>query len=98
MGEFWKSWNIPVHRWCVRHVYKPFVRNGYTKFNASLAVFFVSAFFHEYLVNFKMNFIYFFLIKVSVPLSMFRLWAFYGMLGQLPLCFLTDHFMRVLFL
>lgn len=80
VGEFWKSWNIPVHRWCVRHVYKPFVRNGYTKFNASLAVFFVSAFFHEYLV--------------SVPLSMFRLWAFYGMLGQLPLCFLTDHFMR----
>lgn len=77
---FWKTWNIPVHRWAVRHLYKPMVRNGFTKFSAAVAVFSVSAFFHEYLV--------------SVPLHMFRLWAFYGMLGQIPLSMLTDKLLK----
>lgn len=49
---FWRTWNIPVHRWAVRHVYKPIVNNGYSKLTASVVVFFVSAFFHEYLVCF----------------------------------------------
>jgi len=77
---FWRSWNIPVHRWAVRHVYKPIVNNGYSKLTASAVVFFVSAFFHEYLV--------------SIPLHMFRLWAFNGMLAQIPLSFVTDKFLR----
>jgi diacylglycerol O-acyltransferase-1 len=21
--EFWKKWNLPVHGWCLRHLYKP---------------------------------------------------------------------------
>lgn len=48
---FWQTWNIPVHRFCVRHVYKPLVRNGYSRLTASLAVFLISAIFHEYLVS-----------------------------------------------
>lgn len=67
---FWQNWNIPVHKWCVRHLYIPLIHSGFTKAQAAAAVFFVSAFFHEYLV--------------SVPLKMFRVWAFLGMLGQLP--------------
>ncbi|CAJ0960545.1 unnamed protein product, partial [Mesorhabditis belari] len=74
---FWKTWNIPVHRWALRHIYLPMVRNNYNKWLAALTVFFFSAVFHEYLV--------------SVPLSMFRLWAYYGMMGQIPLLFLTDY-------
>ncbi|CAJ0577144.1 unnamed protein product, partial [Mesorhabditis spiculigera] len=77
---FWKTWNIPVHRWALRHIYLPMVRNNYSKFLASLAVFFVSAAFHEYLV--------------SVPLSMFRLWAYYGMMAQVPLSFVTDYVVK----
>ncbi|KAI6199476.1 O-acyltransferase [Aphelenchoides besseyi] len=77
---FWRSWNIPVHRWAVRHLYKPIVGNGYSKLTASIAVFFVSAFFHEYLV--------------SVPLHMFRLWAFNGMLAQIPLSIVTDRLLH----
>ncbi|KAL5022706.1 hypothetical protein ScPMuIL_001861 [Solemya velum] len=69
--RFWQDWNIPVHRWALRHLYKPLVRRGCSKVIASVAVFAVSAFFHEYLV--------------SVPLRMFRVWAFSAMLGQVPL-------------
>lgn len=76
---FWSNWNIPVHKWCARHLYVPLLSLGLTKCQASTAVFFVSAFFHEYLV--------------SVPLKMFRMWAFIGMLIQLPMAqFVSSYF------
>ncbi|XP_041971787.1 diacylglycerol O-acyltransferase 1 isoform X2 [Aricia agestis] len=68
---FWSSWNIPVHMWALRHVYIPITDMGYSKTHASIVVFVISALFHEYLV--------------SVPLQMFRLWAFLGMMAQPPL-------------
>lgn len=71
MQYFWQNWNIPVHKWCLRHLYKPLLRRGFTKFQASTVVFIVSALFHEYLV--------------SIPLKMMRIWAFSGMLLQIPL-------------
>ncbi|XP_034824909.1 diacylglycerol O-acyltransferase 1 isoform X2 [Maniola hyperantus] len=71
IAEFWSSWNMPVHLWAVRHVYIPITGLGYSKAAASIVVFFISAFFHEYLV--------------SVPLQMFRIWAFLGMMAQPPL-------------
>ena len=51
-----------------RHLYIPIVEMGYGKTTASVTVFFISAFFHEYLV--------------SVPLKTFKTWAFMGMMGQ----------------
>nr|CAB3237489.1 diacylglycerol O-acyltransferase 1 [Phallusia mammillata] len=72
---FWKAWNIPVHKWCLRHVYKPLLSVGYKKFTAQLCVFLLSAFFHEYLV--------------SIPLHLFRTWAFMGMAMQIPLSVFT---------
>lgn len=66
---------MPVHRWCVRHLYIPIVELGYGKMTASIIVFFVSAFFHEYLV--------------SVPLKTFKVWAFMGMMMQLPLSYIS---------
>ncbi|VDN52087.1 unnamed protein product [Dracunculus medinensis] len=80
ISEFWKSWNIPVHRWALRHIYLPLISAGYSKMIAAVAVFFVSAFFHEYLV--------------SVPLHMFRLWAYYSMMIQIPLSFLTEKILK----
>ncbi|KAG7282209.1 hypothetical protein CRUP_034956 [Coryphaenoides rupestris] len=77
---FWQNWNIPVHKWCLRHFYKPLLRAGFSKMASQSAVFFLSAFFHEYLV--------------SVPLRMFRFWAFMGMMAQLPLAWLVGHFLR----
>ncbi|KAG5345174.1 DGAT1 acyltransferase, partial [Acromyrmex charruanus] len=75
IDTFWRTWNAPVHRWAVRHLYVPIVEMGYGKTTASLTVFFISAFFHEYLV--------------SVPLRTFKIWAFMGMMGQLPLSVLS---------
>uniref|UniRef100_T1HID0 O-acyltransferase n=1 Tax=Rhodnius prolixus TaxID=13249 RepID=T1HID0_RHOPR len=71
IDTFWRSWNLPVHRWAVRHLYIPMVEQGFSKNFASITVFFISAFFHEYLV--------------SVPLRTFKIWAFMGMMGQIPL-------------
>ncbi|KAM3964685.1 diacylglycerol O-acyltransferase isoform 2-T2 [Aphomia sociella] len=76
IAVFWSSWNLPVHMWAVRHVYKPITRRGYSRFVASLVVFCISALFHEYLV--------------SVPLQMFRIWAFLGMMVQPPLAVISS--------
>ena len=69
--DFWKLWNLPVHRWAVRHLFKPLLHHGYSKITVSVAVFLVSALLHEYLV--------------SVPLRMFRLYSFMGMLSQVSI-------------
>ncbi|KAK3603413.1 hypothetical protein CHS0354_009392 [Potamilus streckersoni] len=78
VNQFWQNWNVPVHRWASRHLYKPLIRRGYNKLHASVAVFFLSAFFHEYLV--------------SIPLQMFRVWAFTAMLGQVPLALIQTKY------
>ncbi|KAM9690222.1 diacylglycerol O-acyltransferase 1 isoform 3-T3 [Dama dama] len=77
---FWQNWNIPVHKWCLRHFYKPMLRRGSSKWVARTGVFLASAFFHEYLV--------------SIPLRMFRLWAFTGMMAQIPLAWIVGRFFR----
>uniref|UniRef100_A0A6Q2ZPY1 O-acyltransferase n=1 Tax=Esox lucius TaxID=8010 RepID=A0A6Q2ZPY1_ESOLU len=77
---FWQNWNIPVHKWCLRHFYKPMLKRGVSKWAGQSAVFLASAFFHEYLV--------------SVPLKMLRPWAFLGMMAQLPLAWFVACFLR----
>ena len=59
-------------------MYKPLLSFGLTRMQASVMVFFVSAFFHEYLI--------------SVPLKMFRIWSFLGMVFQIPFAFLVARF------
>uniref|UniRef100_A0A8V5GWY1 O-acyltransferase n=1 Tax=Melopsittacus undulatus TaxID=13146 RepID=A0A8V5GWY1_MELUD len=44
---FWQNWNIPVHKWCLRHFYKPMLKRGASRWWAQVAVFLASAFFHE---------------------------------------------------
>ncbi|XP_047515414.1 diacylglycerol O-acyltransferase 1 isoform X1 [Pieris napi] len=78
ISVFWSSWNMPVHVWAVRHVYVPVTNMGYSKGVSAIMVFFISAFFHEYLV--------------SVPLQMFRVWAFLGMMAQPPLAVISKVF------
>lgn len=46
-----RYWNLPVHNFVVRHVYFPVLRAGYGKMTANVAVFAVSAFFHELLIS-----------------------------------------------
>lgn len=77
---FWRTWNMPVHKWCVRHLYIPMIDLGYSRTVASVTVFFFSAFFHEYLV--------------SVPLKTFKIWAFMGMMAQIPLSYVSKFMER----
>jgi len=72
---FWSAWNIPIHKWCVRHIYKPMLRAGYRKSFVSFCVFLFSAIFHE--------------VIISVPLQRIRFYSALGMLMQVPLTPIT---------
>ncbi|UXI20620.1 hypothetical protein NH340_JMT06563 [Sarcoptes scabiei] len=77
LSYFWRNWNIPVHRWCVRHMFIPLLNRGYSKTVVTTCVFLFSALFHEYLV--------------AVPMRMFSGWAFVGMALQIPFMFLLSN-------
>lgn len=70
LEEYWKLWNLPVHFYFIRHVYNPLLKMNFTKVQAGLVVFLISAILHEFLV--------------SVPLGIFGYYAFLGMIMQLP--------------
>lgn len=77
IGDYWKLWNMPVHKWLLRTVYFPALRCRLSRFPAMLLVFFVSAVMHE--------------VMMGVPLRMVRFWAFSGMLLQVPLVVITEN-------
>eukprot|EP00798_Chlamydomonas_sp_ICE-L_P001934 gene1934-33344_t len=77
VGEYWRMWNMPVHKWLLRHVYFPAIRLGLSRTSAMVLVFFVSAFFHELLLG--------------VPLHVVRFWVFTGMMMQIPLAHLSEY-------
>jgi len=75
-SKFWQNWNLPVHRWCLRHLYKPLLAAGWSRRWAITIVFLVSSFFHEY--------------TVSVPLRMLKPWLFIGFMLNAPLVQVSD--------
>lgn len=75
--EYWRMWNMPVHKWMIRHIYFPCLRNGIPKEVAILISFLVSAIFHE--------------LCIGVPCHIFTFWAFIGMMFQIPLVILTKY-------
>ncbi|KAH7290991.1 hypothetical protein KP509_30G071900 [Ceratopteris richardii] len=75
--EYWKSWNMPVHRWMVRHIYFPCLRKGISRDGAVLISFIISGVFHE--------------LCIGIPCHMFRCWAFLGIMFQVPLMVLTNY-------
>ncbi|GMH43556.1 hypothetical protein BSKO_11478 [Bryopsis sp. KO-2023] len=78
LGEYWRMWNMPVHKWMLRTVYYPAVNWGIGRNAAMLLVFFVSAVFHE--------------VAVAVPLKLTRAvpWSFLGILAQVPMIFISQ--------
>ncbi|KAL3332348.1 hypothetical protein AABB24_032769 [Solanum stoloniferum] len=76
IDEYWRMWNMPVHKWMVRHIYFPCLRNGIPKAIALLIAFLVSAVFHE--------------LCIAVPCRLFKFWAFIGIMFQVPLVILTN--------
>ncbi|KAI3701393.1 hypothetical protein L6452_26429 [Arctium lappa] len=85
--EYWRLWNMPVHRWIVRHIYFPCIRSGIPKVlchlssgGAHFISFFMSAVFHE--------------LCIAVPCHIFKFWAFLGIMLQVPLVMVTDFLHR----
>lgn len=77
IDSYWRTWNIPVHNWCIRHLYYPVLRTGYSKNTAGFVVFLFSAFMHELVISFPFQYISFH--------------AFNGMLAQFPLIFIFKY-------
>ena len=75
LAVYWANWNLPVHNFIMRHVYAPALRSGLSPWSAQLVSFLVSAVMHELLV--------------AVPLHTLRMYAFSGMLLQVPLIWFT---------
>ena len=69
---------LSPYRWCVRHLYKPLLRRGFGRLTALVAVFFLSAFFHEFLVSVPLNMFRLWSFMGKVSINMFRLWSFMG--------------------
>jgi diacylglycerol O-acyltransferase-1 len=41
--QYWRLWNIPVHKWLARHVYFPCMRAGFSRSGAMFVTFMFSA-------------------------------------------------------
>ncbi|XP_048335812.1 diacylglycerol O-acyltransferase 1 isoform X4 [Ziziphus jujuba] len=75
--EYWRLWNMPVHKWMFRHIYIPCLQNGISKGVAVVIAFLVSAIFHE--------------LCIAVPCHIFKFWAFIGIMLQVPLVLITNY-------
>ena len=51
LGEYWRTWNLPVHHYLTRHVYIPLLTRGCPKTLAMVCTFTISAIAHEYLIS-----------------------------------------------
>ena len=74
--SYWTSWNKPVTHFMKRHIYTPMVGRGVPTILAQVITFLFSGMLHELLIG--------------VPTHNILGVAFFGMVGQLPLIFLTD--------
>jgi len=75
LGTYWRLWNRPVYLFFKRHVYLPGVQRGFPPLAGQFVVFFISALLHE--------------VLVGIPTHALTGFAFWGMLGQIPLIAIT---------
>lgn len=73
-GEYWRSWNLPVHHWLMRHVYFVLLKKGVGRVGGLITVFTISALFHEYVV--------------SASIGVWTYVAFIAMMSQAPVMLL----------
>lgn len=76
LSHYWSSWNLPVHNWMSDTIYKPLRKAGFSKNFGIFVCFFVSALFHE--------------LIIAIPFKMVKLWSFAGIMGQIPLIYMTN--------
>ncbi|KAK4546706.1 hypothetical protein LTR36_001924 [Oleoguttula mirabilis] len=81
LRSYWTSWNKPVTHFMKRHIYAPMVGRGVPPALASLITFLFSGLLHELLVG--------------VPTHNILGVAFFGMVFQIPLIYMTDPLSRM---
>ena len=75
--DYWQKWNLPVHRWMVRHIYGPFKSMGVPDMANAAIVFLLSGLVHEYII----------VVPLHLPMNGVVASAF---LIQIPLIMITD--------
>ncbi|XP_066372927.1 diacylglycerol O-acyltransferase 1-2-like isoform X3 [Miscanthus floridulus] len=83
--EYWRMWNMPVHKWIIRHIYFPCIRKGFSRGVAILISFLVSAVFHEIPLVFLTRYLQATFKNIMVGNMIF--WFFFSIVGQ-PMCVL----------
>lgn len=74
--EYWRLWNLPAYNWIKRHLYHPLTKSyGLSSTLTFCLIFFVSAILHE--------------IIIGVPARVHNLFAFFGMMLQIPAILLS---------
>jgi diacylglycerol O-acyltransferase-1 len=77
LGEYWRLWNSPMHKWFKRHVYIPLrFKYGVSPPMAQILVFSISAILHEYVV--------------AVPTHIVKFWSFWAIFSQVPLILISN--------
>ncbi|KAH7125469.1 diacylglycerol O-acyltransferase-like protein 1 [Dendryphion nanum] len=79
--SYWTTWNKPVTNFMRRHVYSPLVGRKVPPVIAQIIVFHISGILHE--------------MAVGIPTHNFIGIAYIGMMGQIPLIFLTDAVQKI---
>ncbi|KAM3407845.1 hypothetical protein ACQJBY_001280 [Aegilops geniculata] len=104
IDEYWRKWNMPVHKWIVRHIYFPCMRSGISKVNCKMLNCYAG---HALYIVCVWSFVLFFLqevavfvsffvsavlheLVVAVPCRILKFWAFLGIMLQIPLITLTS--------
>jgi diacylglycerol O-acyltransferase-1 len=76
IGNFWRTWNLPVHRFLKTHVFVPMMQAGFSKPTVAITAFMISAIAHEFIV--------------SVAFYTVGYMAFVGMLLQMPAVIVSE--------
>lgn len=79
-SEFWRSWNIPVHRFVTTYLYKPIAARGVSRMMTTMICFTVSGLLHEYVTALAMK-------KATG-------YMFLAMIAQAPLMYISDAFQK----
>ena len=80
-SEYWRTWNLPVHNWLLRHVYYPLRRAGCSQVQCGFIIFFLSGVGHEVLVSVPCHtyqpwVLISFILQVSTSLTFISLLSF----------------------
>ena len=78
---FWNRWNLPVHKWCVRHIYSPLQQRGCSKTVSICGVFLFSGLMHGYFY--------------CVPVRLIEFHAILGLFLQAPMMIVEAKYSRI---